>query len=81
MEGLQLASHDHPQVYTAKDAAERVTLLLLSQEQEYKTGSIDAAARPDAQSYNEAIGTLIFLRVCRHLLFFFVCFFSLGWSF
>ena len=57
MEGLQLASQDHPQVYTAKDAAERATLLLLSQEQDFENGIIEASARPDTLSYNEAIGT------------------------
>ncbi|CAB9514780.1 Pentatricopeptide repeat-containing protein [Seminavis robusta] len=48
--------NDHPQVYTAKDAAERATLLLLSQEQEYENGSVPESARPDTYSYNEAIG-------------------------
>lgn len=56
MEGMQLASQDHPQVYTAKDAAERATLLLLSQEQEYENGNLAESARPDTTSYNEAIG-------------------------
>lgn len=49
-------SSDHPQVYTAKDAAERASLLLLSQEQEYENGALEESARPDTLSYNEAIG-------------------------
>lgn len=48
-------SQDHPQVYTAKDAAERATLLLLSQEQDFENGSLEESARPDTLSYNEAI--------------------------
>ena len=52
-------SSDHPQVYTARDAAERATLLLLSQEQDYDNGIIEASARPDTLSYNEAIGTYL----------------------
>lgn len=48
--------HLHPPVYTAKDAAERCSLLLLSQEQEYENGKISKNARPNTQSYNEAIG-------------------------
>ena len=46
----------HPQVYTAKDAAERATLLLLSQEQEYQNHILPESARPDVYSYNEVIG-------------------------
>lgn len=49
------SSLDHPQVYTAKDAAERATLLLLSQEQDFENGVLDESARPDTLSYNEAI--------------------------
>lgn len=71
-EGLQLASHDHPQVYTAKDAAERATLLLLSQEQEFENGNIEASARPDTLSYNEAIGTCDYLLMALMFLFFVV---------
>ena len=48
-------NEDHPQIYTAKDAAERATLLLLSQEQEYENGDIAESARPDTLSYNEAL--------------------------
>lgn len=50
------SSLDHPQVYTAKDAAERASLLLLSQEQDYENGILEESARPDTLSYNEAIG-------------------------
>jgi len=50
------SSQDHPQVYTAKDAAERATLLLLSQEQDFLNGVLEESARPDTVSYNEAIG-------------------------
>jgi hypothetical protein len=48
--------NDHPPVYTAKDAAERATLLLLSQEQDYQNEILPESARPDAYSYNEVIG-------------------------
>lgn len=60
-------NEEHPLVYTAKDAAERATLLLLSQEQDFETGVIDESARPDTLSYNEAISKIMFLFVpCRH---------------
>jgi hypothetical protein len=49
--------NDHPPVYTAKDAAERATLLLLSQEQDYQHKVLPESARPDVYSYNEVIGT------------------------
>jgi hypothetical protein len=56
MQTTTTINDDHPQVYTAKDAAERATLLLLSQEQDFENGVIEESARPDSLSYNEAIG-------------------------